>query len=116
MNINIRNGFSIINEVVWRDFIRPINAEDIRRALFDMAPFKAPEPDDFHVGLYRKAWDVVGTTVIENTTKFLESGIMPKNLNDTLVTLIPKPNIRSLSPSLNPSIFVTGLIKLLLKP
>lgn len=35
--------------------------DDIKHALFDMKPWKAPRPDRFLAGFYRSAWDVVGS-------------------------------------------------------
>lgn len=58
--------------------------------MFDMAPFKAPGPDGFHAGFYQNQWNIVGETVVRQTEEFLKTGIMPMNMNDTLVSLIPK--------------------------
>lgn len=37
------------------DFLgRMVTDEEIKNALFDMAPFKAPSNDDFHVHFFQK--------------------------------------------------------------
>lgn len=55
-----------------------------------MAPYKAPGPDGFPVGFYQKTWITVGMSICGLVSDYLDSGIMPEGLNDTLVSLIPK--------------------------
>lgn len=89
---SIDNGFPMISEGCWRKFYHPVSYEEIKNDLFSMAPFKAPGPNGLHASFYQKTWDIVGKSIIDNTTNFWSTGIMPEYLNDTLVTLIPKVN------------------------
>lgn len=38
---------------------RPLQMEEIKQALFDMAPNKLPEPDGFTVVFFQKHWDLI---------------------------------------------------------
>ncbi|XP_073014526.1 uncharacterized protein [Primulina eburnea] len=68
----------------------PFTATDIRRALFDMHPDKAPGPDGLSALFYQKFWDVVGKDVTDAILRVLNEGASLETWNDTLVTLIPK--------------------------
>lgn len=55
-----------------------------------MAPCKATGPDGFSVGFYQQTWSTVGETVSKFALEFLDTGRLPAECNDTLITLIPK--------------------------
>ena len=38
--------------------------EEIKRAMFEMAPFKAPGVDGLHAGFYQNLWDIVDDSVV----------------------------------------------------
>lgn len=42
-----------------------VKNEEIKRALFDIKPRKAPGPDGFPVDFYQKLWDIVGKNVCD---------------------------------------------------
>lgn len=44
--------------------LRPFQVEEVKSALFDMFPDKAPGPDGMNPGFYQHYWDVVGEDVI----------------------------------------------------
>lgn len=58
--------------------------------MFEMTPFKATGPDGFHAGFYQNQWNTVGAEVVKQAMKFFTTGSMDQNVNDTLVSLIPK--------------------------
>ncbi|XP_073051733.1 uncharacterized protein [Primulina eburnea] len=68
----------------------PFTAEDIRKAVFDMHPDKAPGPDGLSVFFYQKLWVVVGAEVTEASLQILNVGAITEDWNSTIVTLIPK--------------------------
>lgn len=88
-----RDNYPKINQDLWDRANAEFSSEDIKRAMFDMAPFKAPGPDGFHAGFYQKEWNTVGQSVIEQARSFFRTGDMPEGLNDTLISLVPKVNI-----------------------
>ena len=67
-----------------------VTDEEISAGLWGLKPYKAPGPDGLHVGFFQHFWLVVGDTVKNKVWSIVNSGIMPKYLNKTLITLIPK--------------------------
>ncbi|XP_031091113.1 uncharacterized protein LOC115996111 [Ipomoea triloba] len=84
------NSFPEINLDTWRDLYKDCTTEEVKSAMFEMAPFKAPGPDGFHADFFQKAWAIVGNHLTTYTRDFLNTGIIPEGLNDRLVALIPK--------------------------
>jgi hypothetical protein len=64
--------------------------EEIKCALFQMAPPKAPRVDGFTAGFFQRHWDLVKEDVVQAVLDFLNGGILPVGLNDTSITLILK--------------------------
>lgn len=50
----INNAFPRLNNSDWDCVNADFTPEEIRKAMFDMAPFKAPGPDGFQAGFYQK--------------------------------------------------------------
>lgn len=85
-----RNKSPKISRTEWDKINAPFKGEEIKRALFEISPYKAPRPDRFHAGFYKKASAKVGSNVIEHNLEFINTGVMKHGLNDTLIALIPK--------------------------
>ena len=63
---------------------------EIKAALFQMDPHMALGPDGLPPLFYQKFWDIVGSDVVAAVKSFLSSGNILKQLNYTMVSLIPK--------------------------
>ncbi|KAJ9536330.1 hypothetical protein OSB04_un000493 [Centaurea solstitialis] len=73
--------------------IRPITDEEIRDAIFGIGNDKAPGSDGFTSKFFKSAWDIVGEDVMIAVHNFFYSGRLLKEVNHTLICLIPKcPN------------------------
>lgn len=77
-----------MNEVLIRDF----KEEEVRCALNQMHPTKSSDPDSVSPIFFQNYWDIVGLDVINYVLNSLNSGVLPRNLNDTYICLIPKVN------------------------
>lgn len=64
--------------------------EEIKVALNQMHPTKAPSPDGLSPIFFQTYWDVVGQSVINCVIQILNTEVMPNGLNDTYICLIPK--------------------------
>ncbi|KAJ9536675.1 LOW QUALITY PROTEIN: hypothetical protein OSB04_un000148 [Centaurea solstitialis] len=78
--------------------IRPITDSDIRDAMFQIGTDKAPGSDGFTSQFFRAAWGIVGRDVTVAIHNFFYRGRLAKELNHTLICLLPKtPNASSVS-------------------
>ena len=64
-------------------------AEEIKAALFQIGPTKAPGLDSMNALYYKKYWHVIGDDVIAAILDFLNSGNMILEINYTHIVLIP---------------------------
>ncbi|KAE8781172.1 hypothetical protein D1007_45617 [Hordeum vulgare] len=87
-------GFSLMDDLLncmqpsvtdqMNEYIKkPFLVEEVKRALFDMAPSKAPGMDGFTSGFYQRHWDVLGEDITADVLEFLNGGELPLGLNDT---------------------------------
>ena len=53
-------GFPRLSEDQLLLLNNPYSVEEIKNALFEMAPFKATGPDDMHAGFFQNSWGIVG--------------------------------------------------------
>ncbi|KAL2226576.1 UNVERIFIED_CONTAM: putative mitochondrial protein [Sesamum indicum] len=68
----------------------PFTPEDVKNAVFDISEDKAPGPDGYSSGFFKAAWPVVGTEVTRAILNFFTTGKLLKQVNSTLLALIPK--------------------------
>ncbi|KAK2641987.1 hypothetical protein Ddye_023750 [Dipteronia dyeriana] len=72
---------------------REVTNDEIREACFSLHPNKAPGPDGFNAHFFKKTWHIVGDDVINAIQEFFHSGLLLKELNATILALVPKvPN------------------------
>lgn len=64
--------------------------QEIKQALFDMGPSKAPGADGMTAGFFQRYWDVVGEDIISAVQQFFRTGHLLKSFNHTQIVLIPK--------------------------
>ena len=69
---------------------RDFTADEIKEAVFQVGPTKAPGLDGINALFYQKFWHIVGNDVVNPVLEFLNNGIMLPNLNHTNIVLIPK--------------------------
>ncbi|KAL2228506.1 UNVERIFIED_CONTAM: hypothetical protein Sindi_1830300 [Sesamum indicum] len=58
--------------------------------VFDIADDKAPGPDGYSSGFFKAAWPVVGEEVTRAVLEFFTIGKLLKQINSTILALIPK--------------------------
>ncbi|XP_023878160.1 uncharacterized protein LOC111990605 [Quercus suber] len=64
--------------------------EEIKVALFQMQDLKALGLDGFPALFYKQLWSTVGNDVVKAVSSFFIRGSMPKEVNSSLIVLIPK--------------------------
>ena len=86
---------------VWNQFPKKKEADlvklredvtdsEIREAVFEMSPFKAPGVNGLHAGFFQTQWSVIGKSVCEFVKGVFTEKNSPRNINSTLIVLIPK--------------------------
>jgi hypothetical protein len=68
----------------------PFSEKEISDALFQIGPLKAPGPDGFPARFLQRNWDILREDVVVAVQKFFSDGVMPEQVNDTAIVLIPK--------------------------
>lgn len=68
----------------------PYITEEVKCALFQMFPTKAPGPDGFPAQFYQKHWEVCGEDVTNIVLRIVRGEESPECINDTILVLIPK--------------------------
>lgn len=79
------------------DLIKPVTAEEIETAIFDIGAHRGLGPDGFSAIFYHQYWEDLKPWIIEEVTKFFEDRTLYAELNHTHLCLIPKICIRSVS-------------------
>ncbi|KAG8480634.1 hypothetical protein CXB51_025228 [Gossypium anomalum] len=88
------NAFSTLSDEDFNLLNRPVSNEEIKTALFDMAPLKAPGSDGFHAFFYQSQWDHIGASIIANHFKVVfpkliapeQTGFLAgRNITDNIV-------------------------------
>jgi hypothetical protein len=81
-----------VTEDMNRRLLHGFSEEEIKIALFQMHPLKAPGPDGFPAAFYQRNWPTVGSEVCKAVLAFLNDGQMDMGINATNIVLIPKVN------------------------
>ncbi|GJW40181.1 hypothetical protein Tco_0066026 [Tanacetum coccineum] len=90
-NLNMSNLFPTrLDTVAAMDMTRMVSDMEIKNAMFSMGNEKSPGPDGFTAAFFKEAWDIVGNDVILAVREFFVNGRLLKELNHTIIALIPK--------------------------
>lgn len=67
-----------------------ISDSEVRRAVFEMNPWKAPGVDGFHAGFYHQFWNDIGPQICQFVRGVFERRVVEASVNKTLLVLISK--------------------------
>ena len=80
----------VITQAHREIFNAPFTVEEVQKALKSIPGNKAPGANGFGTYFYRDAWTIVGDEVVEVVLDTLQGGNILKQLNHTILTLVPK--------------------------
>ncbi|KAL2237643.1 UNVERIFIED_CONTAM: hypothetical protein Sindi_0956000 [Sesamum indicum] len=80
----------ILSEDDVNSLVLPFTHTDVKQAIFDIAEDKAPGPDGYSSGFFKAAWPIIGQEVSSAVLDFFHTGRILKQINTTLLALIPK--------------------------
>lgn len=95
--------------------IEPYTTEEVKRALFQMHPDKAPGVDGFSPRFYQKFWEKIKVDVSEEVLNFLNNGVLDTTLNVTQIVLLPKKEVSSKVEDYRPISLCNVSMKLITK-
>ncbi|CAM8902040.1 unnamed protein product [Rhodiola kirilowii] len=81
---------SVVTDEMNDLLIADISEEEIRKFVFAQGPLKALGIDGFSGIFYQKYWDKVKAHIISYVRRFWMEGMLDKEMNKTLIVLIPK--------------------------
>nr|GFC16416.1 RNA-directed DNA polymerase, eukaryota, reverse transcriptase zinc-binding domain protein [Tanacetum cinerariifolium] len=90
-NVNIQMTFS--NQIFIdqkRDLEGEVTNDEIKKAVWDCGTDKAPGPDGFTFGFYRKFWYLIDNDVCDAVRFFFKNDNIPNGCNSSFIALIPK--------------------------
>ncbi|GJT01427.1 hypothetical protein Tco_0822596 [Tanacetum coccineum] len=67
-----------------------VTRQEVKSALFSMGNDKAPGPDGYTVAFFKESWDIVADDFVDAVCEFFTNGKLLRELNHTIITLIPK--------------------------
>nr|GEU31112.1 hypothetical protein [Tanacetum cinerariifolium] len=92
-DFNINNLFPTrLNDNEAREMVRDISNQEVKSATFSMGSDKSPGLDGFTAAFFKDSWDIIGLDVTKAICEFFTNGRFLKELNHTIIALIPKVN------------------------
>jgi hypothetical protein len=99
---NIGIKYPVLDPEMLSKLAEPVSIEEVRRAVFNMHPWKAPGPNGFPAGFYQRSWDIVGNAVHRFVVSVWQNPSLIADVNQTDICLIPKvtspENIKQFRP------------------
>ncbi|CAM8953407.1 unnamed protein product [Rhodiola kirilowii] len=68
----------------------PFTEGEVKHALFQMHPTKAPGLDGFSAMFYQSNWEIVGHDLVKEVLNYLNFGVLRSELKETMIVLVPK--------------------------
>ncbi|GJV38080.1 sodium/hydrogen exchanger 6 [Tanacetum coccineum] len=82
--------FWVLSDHKAECMVREVSDSEIKGALFSIRDDTAHGPDGFTVVFFKKVWDIVGGEVTTPNRDSFSNGKLLKELNNTIISLIPK--------------------------
>ncbi|KAL2248481.1 UNVERIFIED_CONTAM: Retrovirus-related Pol polyprotein from type-2 retrotransposable element R2DM [Sesamum indicum] len=79
-----------LSSEITDELCREVTAMEVKDAIFNINDNKAPGPDGYSSCFFKKAWNVVGDQVCRAVLDFFRNGRMLRQLNHTVIALVPK--------------------------
>ncbi|GJV12664.1 hypothetical protein Tco_1354205 [Tanacetum coccineum] len=79
-----------LNDQEALEMVRDVTDKEIKDALFSIGDDKSPGPDGFSAAFFKEAWIVIGQDIYNAVREFFRNGTMLKEINHTIIALLPK--------------------------
>ena len=104
-----------VTDEMNRFLCAPFNESEVKNALFEMFPTKAPSPDGFPAHFFQCNWDICGDDLTRIVLRVLNGDEMPTEINSTFIVLIPKVQNPVLLSQFTPIILCNMVYKIISK-
>ncbi|KAJ0864233.1 putative RNA-directed DNA polymerase [Helianthus annuus] len=81
---------NVLQSNVAENMVRQVTEDEVKQAMFSIGENKAPGPDGYTSAFFKKSWDVVGGEVTKAVLDFFSNGQILKQINHTILALVPK--------------------------
>ncbi|GJU72271.1 RNA-directed DNA polymerase, eukaryota [Tanacetum coccineum] len=92
-----------------------VTNDEIKRAVWDCGTDKAPGPDGFTFGFYRRFWYIIESDVYDAVKHFFTYEDIPKRCNSSFIALISKFSGANLVKDFRPISLIGSLYKIIAK-
>ncbi|GJS97983.1 hypothetical protein Tco_0819153 [Tanacetum coccineum] len=90
-NFNYANLFNVrLNDQDAQDMVREISNQEVKDAIFSIGDDKSPGPDGFTAAFFKEAWNIIANDVYLAVREFFRNGTLLKEINHTIIALLPK--------------------------
>lgn len=90
IDMNVLRRGPVLNDQQINTLCADISDQEIHDALFSIDSEKAPGPDGFGAGFFKSSWNIVKEDITAAVKGFFRSGKILKQVNNTILTLVPK--------------------------
>lgn len=111
----IQGKFPIISGVYSENLIASVTVDEVRAALFNMKPMKAPGKDGLPAVFFQSNWPVVQQSFLNFVQHVFDGGEINPKLNTAIITLIPKRGTPAYVTDLRPISLLPVVFKVLTK-
>lgn len=88
---SLADGFEKkVHAALCAEMVQIVTEEEIKAVIFAMGDDKASGPDGFSAKFFKAAWPLIGDDVCRAVKEFFTSGKLLKEINATIIALIPK--------------------------
>lgn len=112
---NHRGLFPTLPSGLWDSFNADVTVEEVRLALFDMKPLKAPGPDGLHALFFQSQWPIVGPSLYALVADIFAGQPLHESLNHTSIALLPKVSSPTTVKDFRPISLCSVVYKLITK-
>nr|GEU59262.1 hypothetical protein [Tanacetum cinerariifolium] len=81
---------SRVNDVAAIEMIREVSDQEIKDAIFSIGNDKSPGPDGYTAAFFKEVWDIISKDIMLAIREFFVNGKLLKELNLTIIALMPK--------------------------
>ncbi|GJU04185.1 RNA-directed DNA polymerase, eukaryota [Tanacetum coccineum] len=104
-----------LNSFQVADLEAEVSIEEIKKAVWDCGTNKAPGPDGFTFGFYKRYWGLIESDVVAAVKYFFQTGTFYKGCNSSFISLIPKIPDAKLVKDFRPISLIGSLYKIITK-